>query len=118
MKSFDKICNNLSIIPIVSNGDDYGNQHTSKTFGRCNNNHNRNINLNFKLIWMFDHSMPNKILDKTINTITNKNIRLLTFLSYLYQYDPLSRWPMKYCKSNNNNINITKLNCKMIDANA
>jgi hypothetical protein len=42
--------------------------------------------------------MSNIKLDKSVNIITNKTIKLSSFIAYLLRKDLLYRLPMKYCK--------------------
>jgi hypothetical protein len=56
-KYLDKICRELNISCDVSFVDDKRNQHTAKKYGNINNT-------NMKFILMYDHFMPNVIIDK------------------------------------------------------
>jgi hypothetical protein len=56
LKYLDKICQELNISCEVAFVDDTGNQHTAKKYGIGNNT--------IKLILMYDHFMPNVIVDK------------------------------------------------------
>jgi hypothetical protein len=58
IKYLDKICHELNISCEVAFVDETGNQHTAKKYG------NRSVNI--KLILMYDHFMPNVIIDKEI----------------------------------------------------
>ncbi|GMO12690.1 MAG: hypothetical protein Ta2E_01180 [Mycoplasmoidaceae bacterium] len=80
LKHLDKIGNNLCIICSVNYVDEHGNQHAPKTFVKSNVNAN---NTPKKLILMLDHYMPNITLEKTINTVRKKNIRLSKLMSYI-----------------------------------
>jgi hypothetical protein len=57
--------------------------------------------------------MPNITLDKSINILTNKSIKLSFFIAYLFRKDLLYRFPMKYCNTNTSNIIISYYNCKI-----
>jgi hypothetical protein len=52
------------------------------------------------IILMFNHYMPNIILDKSINILTNKTLKLSCFIAYLFRKILLYKLPLKYCKTN------------------
>jgi hypothetical protein len=56
LKYVDKICRELNKSCEVSFVDETGNKHTAKKYG--------NANTHMKLILMYDHFMPNVIIDK------------------------------------------------------
>jgi hypothetical protein len=71
LKYLDRICHEVNISCEVAFVDDTGNQHTAKKYG--------NGNVNRKLILMFEHFMPNVIINKEIipyHFKINRNIKL------------------------------------------
>jgi hypothetical protein len=67
---------------------------------------------------MFEHYMPNIIIDKSINTFTKKSMKLSSFISYLFMHNLFNRLPMKYCKAEiNSNIIISDYNCRLFKNN-
>jgi hypothetical protein len=62
--------------------------------------------------------MPNIVIDKSINTFTNKSMKLSSFISYLCKHDLFNRLPLKYCKTDTNtNIIISDYNCRFFKNN-
>jgi hypothetical protein len=75
----------------ISFVDEEGHCHTPKKYMvedkvRASNNTKVKMD-NYNLILMFDHYMPNIIIDKSINTFTNKSLKLSSFISYLFKHD-------------------------------
>ncbi|GMO19904.1 MAG: hypothetical protein Ta2E_11000 [Mycoplasmoidaceae bacterium] len=66
---------------------------------------------------MFDHYMPNVVIEKSDNKLTNRKIKLSTLISYLFKHALLFRLTMKYWKTDDDMsvIKITDLNCKLMD---
>jgi hypothetical protein len=65
---------------------------------------------------MFNHYMLNITLDKSINILTNKSIKLSSFIAYLFRKDLLDWLTMKYSKTDTNisdNIIISDYNCRI-----
>jgi hypothetical protein len=74
--------------------------------------------VNIDLILMFEHYMPNIIIDKSINTFTKKSMKLSSFISYLFKHDFFDKLPMKYYKTDlNYNIIILEYNCRLFKNN-
>jgi hypothetical protein len=64
--------------------------------------------------------MPNIKLDKSVNILTNKTIKLSSFIAYMFRKNLLHRLPRKYCfqtKLNLSNIIISDYNCKLFEKN-
>jgi hypothetical protein len=75
LKYLDKICKELNIPCDVSFVDNPGNQHTSKRYGIGNTN--------MKIILMYEHFIPNVIVDKLYipsNLKINRNIKLSSLI--------------------------------------
>jgi hypothetical protein len=122
LKDMNKFCTALGIIVNISFVDENGHCHTSKKYGSIKNKV-RAINesavefqrlTEFNLILMFEHYMPNIIIDKSINTFTKKSMKLSSFISYLFKHDLFNKLPMKYCKTDiNSNIIISDYYCRL-----
>jgi hypothetical protein len=65
LKYIDRICRELNISCEVAFVDETGNQYTAKKYGSGN--------VNIKLILMYDHFMPNVIIEKKNYTRSSKN---------------------------------------------
>jgi hypothetical protein len=115
VKNLNKLCKALNIIINLSYVDDKGISHTPKKYGRVKNKNISNIDKNIlAIILMFNHYMPNIILNKSDNILTKKTIKLSSFIANLFRKNLLYRLPMKYCKTNNisfDNLNISDYNC-------
>jgi hypothetical protein len=64
--------------------------------------------------------MPNIILDKSVNILTKKSIKLSSFITYMFRKNLLHRLPMKYYFPNTmdlSNIIISDYNCKLFEKN-
>jgi hypothetical protein len=70
LEYWEKICLELNISCEVAFVDDIGNQHTSKRYGIGNTN--------MKLLLMYEHFMPNAVVDKSVVNCCeiNRNIKL------------------------------------------
>jgi hypothetical protein len=112
LKYFDKICRELTISCEVSFVDDSGNQHRAKKYG--------NSNTHMNLILMYDHFMPNVIIDKEIipfNLKINRNIKLSSLIANIMRKNLFVALPMKYCYTNVESsipLKIPDCNCKLI----
>jgi hypothetical protein len=114
LKYLDKICRELNITCDVSFVDNTGNQHTAKKYGIGNSN--------IKLILMYDHFMPNVIIDKLYipsNLKINRNIILSSLIAHMIRKNLFIALPMKYCHTdvNTNMSKINDYNCKLIKDN-
>jgi hypothetical protein len=78
LKHLDKICTALKITCRVSYADETGKQHNPKEFGL-----KRSERPCTDLILMFEHFMPNVVLNKSVNVITNRSIKLSILVSTL-----------------------------------
>jgi hypothetical protein len=108
---FDKICLALNISRDISFVDDIGNEHTAKKYG--------NDNTNMKLILLYEHFMPNVIVDKEIiptNLKINRNIKLSSLFANMMRKNLFMALPMKYCHIDVNTtpLKITDCKCKLI----
>jgi hypothetical protein len=79
LKDMHKLCTGLGIIVNISFVDEDGNCHTPKKYGSIknkNNSINKSVQIErtpeYNLILMFEHYMPNIIIDKSINIFTKK----------------------------------------------
>jgi hypothetical protein len=92
LKYFDRICRELNITCEVAFVDETGNQHTAKKYGKSNN-------ATIKLILMFEHFMPNALIDKEripSNININRNINLSSLIVQLMRKNLFILLPMKY----------------------
>jgi hypothetical protein len=114
LKYLDRICRELNISCEVALVDETGNQYTAKKYG--------NGNVNIKVILMFEHFLPNVIIDKEIipgYLKINRNIKLSSLIVQLMRKNLFILLPMKYCQVdvNINTFKITDFNCKLIKDN-
>jgi hypothetical protein len=91
--------------------DDIGNQHTAKKYGIGNNTIN--------LIVMYEHFIPNVIIDKDIissHLQINPNIKLSSLVANIMRKNLFISLNMKYChiNVNINPLKINDYNCKLI----
>jgi hypothetical protein len=75
--------------------------------------------VNIKLILMFEHFMPNVIVDKEIilsHLKITRNIKLSSLIANLMRKNLFIALPMKYCHTDVNTkpLKITDYNCKLI----
>jgi hypothetical protein len=119
LKDMNKLCTALGIIVNISFVDEDGHCHTPKKYESIKNKDNSiNSNNQFNLILMFEHYMPNIIIDKSINIFTKKSMKLSSFISYLFKHDFFNKLPMKYCKTDINSIIIiSDYNCRLFKNN-
>jgi hypothetical protein len=139
LKDMNKICTALGIEVNISFVDEDGHCHTPKKY--CNKvrainepsefqltefNKDNSINESaqfertpeYNFILMFEHYIPNIIIDKSINTFTYKSMKLSSFISYLFKHDFFNRLHMKYCKTDTNtNIIISDYNYRLFKNN-
>jgi hypothetical protein len=97
LKYLDKICREVNITLDVSFVDNTRNQHPSKRYGIDNTN--------IKLILMYEHFMPNVIIDKDIipsNLKINRNIKLSSLVAHLMRKNLFISLPMRYCHTDVN----------------
>jgi hypothetical protein len=83
LQHLNKICSTFGIIWNVSYGDNEGKQHSPEQYGLkppCRN-------FSMDLILIFEHHMPNISVDKSINVITNRTMKLSTLISALIKND-------------------------------
>jgi hypothetical protein len=112
LKYRDKICRELNITCEVAFVDETDNQHTAKRYGMGNNT--------IKLILIYEHDIPNVIVDKLIadksNLIINRNNKLSSIIAHLMRKNLFIALTMKYCHIdiNINPLKITDYNCKLI----
>jgi hypothetical protein len=111
LKDLNRICRELNISCELAFVDETGNQHTAKKYG--------NGNVNIKLILMYEHFMPNVIVDKIVipsNLKINRTIKLSSLIVQLMRKDLFVVLPMKYCHTDVNakSLKITDYNCKLI----
>jgi hypothetical protein len=66
---------------------------------------------------MLEHFMPNVILNKSVNTMTNRAIKLFTLISTLFKKGFLKRIDMKFPKTydTNTSFKIADLNCRSLN---
>jgi hypothetical protein len=119
LKDMNKLCIALGIVVNISFVDEDGHCHTPKKYGLKNKNNSinesaQNQPTQFNLILMFEHYMPNIIIDKSIKIFTKKSMKLSSFIAYLFKHNFFNKLPMKYCKTDlNSNIIISDYNCRL-----
>jgi hypothetical protein len=115
LKYLAKIYQQFNISCEIAFVDDTGNQHTAKRYGISNT-----VNT-IKLILIFDHFMPNVIVDKSLVTHLkiNRNIKLSSLIAHLMRKNLFLALSMKYCHIDVNAEPLKTLNyyCKLIKDN-
>ncbi len=101
------ICNALVITCSISYVDEAGKQHCHKQYGLSDLS--RKILIDVTLL--FEHYIPNIIILKNVNIMTNRTLKLSPLISVMIQKKLTLRLPMKY---SNIAFNITDFNCKVI----